>query len=86
MAAAPALSAQRYWRDNLYPYVFYSTVDGLGAAFHYGRTSPLSFVERPFVVYTPRPGRAGQGIVRGRADPPGHRGAPARAARTRPGA
>ncbi|PYO59524.1 MAG: hypothetical protein DMD70_12305 [Gemmatimonadetes bacterium] len=51
MAAAPALSAQRYWRDNLYPYVFYSTVDGLGAAFHYGRTSPLSFVERPEPSY-----------------------------------
>lgn len=52
-AAAPgergggALAAQRYWRDNFYPYVYYNTVDGLGGAFHYGRYSPLGFVERP---------------------------------------
>src|SRR5713101_8232293 len=45
--AAPLLGAQRYWRDNVYPYAYYSTVDGLWGAFHYGRYSPVGFVERP---------------------------------------
>ena len=41
------LAAQRYWRENLYPYAYYSTIDGLWGAFHYGRYSPLDAVERP---------------------------------------
>ena len=44
---APALAAQRYWRSNLYPYVYYHTTDGLWGAVHYGRYSPLGFIERP---------------------------------------
>lgn len=46
-AAAPALSAQRYWRDNFYPYLYYTTTGGLWGALHYGRYSPLGFIERP---------------------------------------
>ena len=46
-ACAPALSAQRGWRSNLYPYVYYTTIDGLWGAAHYGLSSPLGFVERP---------------------------------------
>ena len=41
------LSGQRYWRANFYPYVAYSPADGLLGALHYGRYSPLGFVERP---------------------------------------
>jgi hypothetical protein len=44
----------------------------------------LSFVEHPFVVYTPRRGLAAQGLVHGRADPPDRRVTPLRAARSRP--
>lgn len=43
----PALSAQRSWRDNLYPYAYYSTIDGLWGGVHYGRYSPIGFAERP---------------------------------------
>ena len=46
----------------------------------------LSFVERPFVVYTPRRGVTAEGIVRRRADPPGRRVKPSATARSRPGA
>ena len=45
-ATAP-LAAQRYWRGNLYPYVYYSTIDGFWGAVHYGRYSPVGAVERP---------------------------------------
>jgi surface antigen Omp85-like protein len=44
---SPALAAQRYWRANFYPYVAYTPSDGLVGALHYGRYSPLGFVERP---------------------------------------
>ena len=44
---SPALPAQRYWRANFYPYVAYTPSDGLVGALHYGRYSPLGFVERP---------------------------------------
>src|SRR5207244_4188558 len=47
-AALPsALRGQRYWRSNFYPYVAYSPAEGLVGALHYGRYSPLGFVERP---------------------------------------
>ena len=45
--AAPAVSAQRYWRANFYPYLSHSTGDGLWGALHYGRYSPVGFGERP---------------------------------------
>lgn len=41
------LPAQRYWRDNFYPYLAYNAADGLWGALHYGRYSPLGFIERP---------------------------------------
>ena len=44
---SPALAAQRYWRASFYPYVAYTPSDGLVGALHYGRYSPLGFVERP---------------------------------------
>ncbi len=44
---APAVAAQRYWRDNFYPYLYYTTTGGLWGALHYGRYSPLGFIERP---------------------------------------
>src|SRR2546421_626795 len=44
---APALAAQRYWRSNLYPYVYYHTTDGLWGAVHSGRYGPLGSIERP---------------------------------------
>jgi len=46
-AGAPALAAQGYWRATLYPYAYYSSIDGWWGALHYGRYSPLGVVERP---------------------------------------
>lgn len=45
--SAPALAAQSYWRATLYPYAYYSSIDGWWGALHYGRYSPLGVVERP---------------------------------------
>src|SRR5256884_2113505 len=47
VAAAPALSAQRYWRSTLYPNLSHSPGDGLWVGLHYGRYSPVGFAERP---------------------------------------
>lgn len=52
---APALAAQeepaadprRNWVDHLYPFLFYSTVDGFWFAGHYDWSSPMGFAERP---------------------------------------
>lgn len=44
---AATLTAQRVWQDNLYPYAYYSTIDGVWGGVHYGRSSPIGFVERP---------------------------------------
>src|SRR2546429_9046179 len=46
-AAAPGLAAQRYWRSTLYPNLSHSPGDGLWIGVHYGRYSPVGFVERP---------------------------------------
>src|SRR5713101_8355416 len=47
-AGAPAsLAAQRLWRTTLYPYVSYSSIDGLWGAAHFGKYSPIGFAERP---------------------------------------
>lgn len=45
--APPPLAAQRFWRTTLYPYVFYSTVDGFWGGAHFGIYSPIGFAERP---------------------------------------
>lgn len=44
---APSLAAQRIWKSTLYPYAYYSSVDGFWGVFHAGRYSPIGFVERP---------------------------------------
>jgi Omp85 superfamily domain len=44
---ASALAAQRVWRSNLYPYAYYSTVDGLWGGGHVRLFSPIGFAERP---------------------------------------
>ncbi len=41
------LAAQRLWVDQLYPYAYYSTIDGLWFAGRYGWYSPMGFTERP---------------------------------------
>jgi len=48
-ALAPAvLAAQRgTWIDQLYPYAYYSTIDGFWIAGRYGWFSPMGFTERP---------------------------------------
>jgi outer membrane protein assembly factor BamA len=46
-ASPPTVAAQHYWRDNFYPYVSYGPADGFSVALHYGRYSPLGFIERP---------------------------------------
>jgi hypothetical protein len=47
LGVAPALAGQRYWRDDLLPYAYYSTIDGLWGALRYTRASPVGFAERP---------------------------------------
>ena len=44
---ATPLAAQRYWKDTLYPFVFYTSIDQFWFGGHYGWTSPLSQIERP---------------------------------------
>ena len=49
LALAPvSLAAQRdAWVDQLYPYAYYSTIDGFWIAGRYGWYSPMGFTERP---------------------------------------
>jgi len=52
---APALVAQeevpsdprRHWVDHLYPYPYYSSIDGFWFGGHYDWSSPMGFTERP---------------------------------------
>src|SRR5882672_9307815 len=47
-ALAPTvLAAQRVWVNQLYPYAYYSTIDGFWFAGRYGWYSPMGFTERP---------------------------------------
>jgi hypothetical protein len=47
-ALAPAvLAAQRVWVDQLYPYAYYSTIDGFWIAGRYGWFSPMGRTDRP---------------------------------------
>jgi outer membrane protein assembly factor BamA len=41
------LAAQRFWKNTLYPYAYYSTVDGFWGAAHFSEYSPIGYVERP---------------------------------------
>jgi hypothetical protein len=50
--SAPSLAAQdpdprRNWVDHLFPYFFYSSIDGFWFAGHYDWSSPMGFVDRP---------------------------------------
>jgi outer membrane protein assembly factor BamA len=47
MVNVGVLSAQRAWVDQLYPYAYYSTIDGLWIAGRYGWYSPMGFTNRP---------------------------------------
>ncbi len=48
LATLPAaLAAQHRWVDQLYPYAYYSSVDGFWVAGHYGWYSPMGFTDRP---------------------------------------
>lgn len=51
-AAAPSLAAQepdprRNWVDHLFPYIYYSSIDGFWFAGHYDWSSPMGFADRP---------------------------------------
>jgi outer membrane protein assembly factor BamA len=39
--------AQRFWKETIYPLPYVSAADGLWLSGHYGRWSPIGFVERP---------------------------------------
>src|SRR5207302_4103469 len=41
------LAAQRFWKNTLYPYAYYSSIDGLWGAAHFSEYSPLGFAQRP---------------------------------------
>lgn len=43
----PAADPRRQWVDHLYPFLFYSSVDGFWFAGHYDWSSPMGFAERP---------------------------------------
>lgn len=43
----PAAEPRRLWVDHLYPFLFYSSVDGFWFAGHYDWSSPMGFAERP---------------------------------------
>lgn len=45
--SAGAQDTSRVWIDQLYPYAYYSTVDGFWIAGRYGWYSPMGFTERP---------------------------------------
>ena len=47
VTAALPLGAQRVWRSSPYPYLYYSTTDGLWGAAHYGLSSGPLGATRP---------------------------------------
>jgi outer membrane protein assembly factor BamA len=46
LAAAPA-AAQRYWKDTLYPFGYYTTIDDFWFGGHYAWFSPMTDIDRP---------------------------------------
>jgi len=44
---ATPLAAQRYWKDTLYPFVYYTSIDHFWFGGHYARFSPIGYVDRP---------------------------------------
>ena len=51
MCAVAPLAAQQAprkdWIDHLYPYAYYSSIDGFWGGGHYDWSSPIGFTERP---------------------------------------
>ncbi len=47
LAAQTEPAAKHTWVDHLYPFVYYSTIDGVWLAGHYDWSSPMGFAERP---------------------------------------
>ena len=43
----PLPGPRKYWVDHLYPFLYYSTIDGFWVAGHYDWSSPMGFAERP---------------------------------------
>jgi len=44
---SPSIDPRKHWMDELYPYAWYSSIDGFWFAGHYGWVSPIGYVERP---------------------------------------
>jgi len=47
LAAQTEPAAKHTWVDHLYPFAYYSTIDGVWLAGHYDWSSPMGFAERP---------------------------------------
>ena len=47
LAPAALASQERVWIDQLYPFAYYSTVDGFWLGGHYGWSSPMTVSTRP---------------------------------------
>lgn len=47
MAAQTEPTPKREWVDHLYPFAYYSTIDGFWLAGHYDWSSPMGFADRP---------------------------------------
>jgi outer membrane protein assembly factor BamA len=47
LAAQTAPTSKHAWVDHLYPFVYYSSIDGFWGAGHYDWSSPMGFAERP---------------------------------------
>lgn len=46
LVAQPA-PAQRYWKDTLYPYVYYTSIDKFWFGGYYAKYSPIGYIDRP---------------------------------------
>ncbi|HTY06725.1 MAG TPA: BamA/TamA family outer membrane protein [Gemmatimonadales bacterium] len=47
LGGASPLAGQRVWTNTLYPYAYYTSVDGFWIAGHFSEYSPLGFAPRP---------------------------------------
>ena len=43
----PPADPRRHWVDHLFPYVYYSSIDGIWFGGHYDWSSPMGFTDRP---------------------------------------
>ena len=42
-----AATAQRYWKDTLYPFVYYTSIDKFWFGGYYAKYSPIGYIDRP---------------------------------------